>query len=158
MFVLLISFAVALGGLALGWLVYRKGLPEGEIDPMRRWLGPLWWAMHRKFWVDEAYQYTVIAFSRGVAKFLYWVDDVWVIDPIINAIGRIGVWLAWVTAMFDQYVVDGAIHAFGWMSDRAGSVLRSSQNGQVQVYLMVVVVSVTIWLLLYALPLILTLV
>ena len=157
-FVLLISFAVALGGLALGWLVYRKGLPEGEIDPMRRWLGPLWWAMHRKFWVDEAYQYTVIAFSRGVAKFLYWVDDVWVIDPIINAIGRIGVWLAWVTAMFDQYVVDGAIHAFGWMSDRAGSVLRSSQNGQVQVYLMVVVVSVTIWLLLYALPLILTLV
>ena len=158
LFVLLISFAVALGGLALGWLVYRKGLPEGEIDPMRRWLGPIWWAMHRKFWIDELYQYTFIAFSRGVAKFLYWVDDVWVIDPIVNAIGRIGVWLGWVSAKFDQYVVDGAINAFGWMSDRAGSVLRSSQNGQVQVYLMVVVVSVTIWLLLYALPLILTLV
>jgi len=158
LFVLLVSLAVALGGLALGWLVYRKGLPEGEIDPMRRWLGPIWWAMHRKFWIDELYQYTFIAFSRGVAKFLYWVDDVWVIDPIVNAIGRIGVWLGWVSAKFDQYVVDGAINAFGWMSDRAGSVLRSSQNGQVQVYLMVVVVSVTIWLLLYALPLILTLV
>ena len=98
LFVLLISFAVALGGLALGWLVYRKGLPEGEIDPMRRWLGPIWWAMHRKFWIDELYQYTFIAFSRGVAKFLYWVDDVWVIDPIVNAIGRIGVWLGWVSA------------------------------------------------------------
>jgi len=156
--VLLVSFGVALGGLALGWLVYRKGLPEGEIDPMRRWLGPVWWAMHRKFWIDEFYQYTFVALSRGVAKFLYWVDDVWIIDPIINAIGRIGVWLGFVAAKFDQYVVDGAINAFGWMSDRAGSVLRSSQNGQVQVYLMVVVVSVTIWLLLYALPLILTLV
>ena len=156
--VLLVSFGVALGGLALGWFVYRKGLPEGEIDPMRRWLGPVWWAMHRKFWIDEFYQYTFVALSRGVAKFLYWVDDVWIIDPIINAIGRIGVWLGFVAAKFDQYVVDGAINAFGWMSDRAGSVLRSSQNGQVQVYLMVVVVSVTIWLLLYALPLILTLV
>jgi hypothetical protein len=37
-------------------------------------------------------------------------------------------------------------------------VLRNTQNGQVQVYLMAVVVSLTIWLLLYALPLILTLV
>jgi hypothetical protein len=54
--VLLVSFAVSLGGLALGWFVYRKGMPEGQIDPMRRWLGPVWWAMHRKFWVDEALQ------------------------------------------------------------------------------------------------------
>lgn len=158
LFVLLISFAVSLGGLALGWFVYRKGLPEGEIDPLRRWLGPVWWAMHRKFWVDEAYGYTVVAFTRGLAKFMYWVDDLWIIDPIINAIGRIGVWLAVVAASFDQYVVDGAVNAFAWMSDRAGGVLRNSQNGQVQVYLMVVVVSLTIWLLLYALPLILTLV
>ncbi|HQY92101.1 proton-conducting transporter membrane subunit [Caldilinea sp.] len=158
LFVLLISFAVSLGGLALGWFVYRKGLPEGEIDPLRRWLGPVWWAMHRKFWVDEAYGYTVVAFTRGLAKFMYWVDDLWIIDPIINAIGRIGVWLAVMAASFDQYVIDGAVNAFAWMSDRAGGVLRNSQNGQVQVYLMVVVVSLTIWLLLYALPLILTLV
>ncbi len=37
-------------------------------------------------------------------------------------------------------------------------MMRNAQNGQVQVYLMVVVVSVTIWLLLTALPMILTLV
>lgn len=156
--VLLISIAVSLGGLALGYLVYRNGIPEGKVDPLRRWLGPLWWAMHRKFWVDEAYSYTVVAFTRGLARFMYWIDDLWIIDPIINAIGRIGVWLAIIAARFDQYVVDGAVNAFAWMSDRAGGVLRNAQNGQVQVYLMVVVVSLTIWLLLYALPLILTLV
>jgi NADH-quinone oxidoreductase subunit L len=114
--------------------------------------------MHRKFWVDELYGYTVIPFTRGAAKFLYWIDDVWVIDPIVDAIGRVSIWFAGVCARFDEYVIDGAINAFAWMSDRAGSLLRNTQNGQVQVYLMVVVVSITIWLLLYALPLILTLV
>jgi NADH-quinone oxidoreductase subunit L len=156
--VLLISFAVSLGGLALGYLVYRDGLPEGKIDPLRRWLGPLWWAMHRKFWVDEFYSYTVLAFTRGTAKFMYWIDDVWVIDPLINALGRIAVWGAELSARFDRYVIDGIVNAVAWVSDRAGSVLRNTQSGQVQVYLMVVVVSLTIWLLLYALPLILTLV
>jgi NADH-quinone oxidoreductase subunit L len=156
--VLLISFAVSLGGLALGYLVYRDGLPEGKIDPLRRWLGPLWWAMHRKFWVDEFYSYTVLAFTRGTARFMYWIDDVWVIDPLINALGRIAVWGAELSARFDRYVIDGIVNAVAWVSDRAGSVLRNTQSGQVQVYLMVVVVSLTIWLLLYALPLILTLV
>ena len=37
-------------------------------------------------------------------------------------------------------------------------MLRNTQDGQVQVYLLVVVVSVTVWLLLTALPMILTLV
>jgi hypothetical protein len=44
------------------------------------------------------------------------------------------------------------------LASRAGGILRNAQNGQVQVYLMVLVVSVTIWLLLTALPMILTLV
>ncbi|MBW7884042.1 MAG: NADH-quinone oxidoreductase subunit L [Caldilineaceae bacterium] len=156
--VLLVSLVVALGGLAVGWVVYRDGLPEGEVDPMRRWLGPVWWAMHRKFWVDEFYAYTVVAFTSGLAKFMYWVDDLWVIDPIVNAIGRISIWVANLSGSFDQYVVDGVVNAFGWISYRVGGVLRNAQNGQVQVYLMVVVVSLTIWLLLYALPMLLTLV
>jgi NADH-quinone oxidoreductase subunit L len=100
----------------------------------------------------------VLAFTRGAAKFMYWIDDVWVIDPLINAIGRIAVWVAELSARFDRYVIDGFVNAVAWVSDRAGSVLRNTQNGQVQVYLMAVVVSLTIWLLLYALPLILTLV
>jgi NADH-quinone oxidoreductase subunit L len=89
---------------------------------------------------------------------MYWVDDLWVIDPIINAIGRITVWIARFASDFDRYVVDGTVGGFAWLASRAGGILRNAQNGQVQVYLMVVVVSVTIWLLLTALPMILTLV
>ncbi len=156
--VLLASLVVALGGLGAGYLVYGKGLKQGQIDPLRRWLGPLWWVMHRKFYVDELYGYTILPLTRGVANFMYWIDDLWVIDPIINAIGRTTVSIARFAADFDRYVIDGAVGGFGWLASRAGGILRNAQNGQVQVYLMVVVVSVTIWLLLTALPMILTLV
>jgi NADH-quinone oxidoreductase subunit L len=156
--VLLASLVVALGGLGVGYLVYGKGLKEGQIDPLRRWLGPVWWAMHRKFYIDELYGYTILPFTRGLANFMYWIDDKWILDPIINAIGRITVWIARFAADFDRYVVDGTVGGFAWLASRAGGVLRNAQNGQVQVYLMVVVVSVTIWLLLTALPMILTLV
>jgi NADH-quinone oxidoreductase subunit L len=155
--VLAASLVVALGGLGVGYLTYRN-FQVGSIDPLRRWLGPIWWVMHRKFYVDELYSYTILPFTRGLAKFLYWVDDVWVLDPIINAIGRITVWIARFASAFDQYVVDGVVGGFAALASWSGGILRNSQNGQVQVYLMVVVVSVTIWLLLTALPMILTLV
>ena len=96
--------------------------------------------------------------ARGLATFMYWVDDRWILDPIINGIGRVTVWIARFAADFDRYVVDGTVGGFAWLASRTGSVLHNAQNGQVQVYLMVLVVSVTIWLLLTALPMILTLV
>ena len=149
-----------LGGLGAGYFVYGrgKGFQAGQIDPLRRWLGPVWWAMHRKFYVDELYAYTILPFTRGLANFMYWIDDKWILDPIINAIGRVTVWIARFAADFDRYVVDGTVGGFAWLASRTGNVLRNAQNGQVQVYLMVLVVSVTIWLLLTALPMILTLV
>jgi NADH:ubiquinone oxidoreductase subunit 5 (subunit L)/multisubunit Na+/H+ antiporter MnhA subunit len=93
-----------------------------------------------------------------LARFSYWVDNKWILDPIINAIGRISIFLSAIAGTIDKYVVDGFVNGLGWAADKAGAVLRNTQNGQVQVYLMVVVVSVTIWLLLAALPVLLSLV
>ncbi|HXF60751.1 MAG TPA: proton-conducting transporter membrane subunit [Caldilineaceae bacterium] len=152
------SLLVALGGLAVGFLVYGRGLAVGQIDPLRRLLGPIWVLFHRKYYVDELYQYTIIPFTLGLSKFLYWIDDLWVIDPIVDAIGRAGIWLGNVAAAIDLFVVDGAVNGAGWIADRMGRVLRNTQDGHVQVYLVVAVVTVTVWLLLKAMPIILTLV
>ena len=76
----------------------------------------------------------------------------------MDAIGKFGVWLGGVLAEFDRLVIDGFVNLLGFLSDRAGRILRSTQDGHVQVYLMVVVVSITVWLLLKALPIFLTLV
>jgi hypothetical protein len=80
--------------------------------------------MHRKFWVDEFYSYTVLAFTRGTAKFMYWIDDVWGDRPPINALGRHRSLALRLSARFDRYVIDGIVNAVAWVSDCAGSVLR----------------------------------
>ena len=154
---LIVSLVVALGGLAVGFFMYR-GFKVGQIDPLRKLLGPIWTLLYNKYYIDQFYNATVVAFTAGLSKFLYWVDDMWVIDPIVNAIGRVNVWLASVLAAFDRWVIDGTVNGAGWISDRSGRVLRNIQDGHVQVYLLVAVVALTIWLLLEALPILLTLV
>jgi hypothetical protein len=61
-------------------------------------------------------------------------------------------------AAIDRVVVDGTENGAGWFADRMGRMLRQTQDGHVQVYLMVAVVTVTVWLLLKAMPILLTLV
>ena len=155
---LIVSLVVALGGIVLGLVVYGRGFEAGKIDPLKHILGPIWTLLYRKYYIDELYNVTVIPLTLFVSKFLYWVDDVWVIDPIVDGIGRLNVWWASVTAAFDRWVIDGTVNGAGWVSDRSGRVLRNIQDGHVQVYLLVAVVALTIWLLLEALPILLTLV
>lgn len=155
---LLTSFVVALGGIAVGWLVYGRGYAYEAVDPLRRVLGPVWWLLHRKYYIDELYNSTIVAFARGASSFLYWIDDLWIIDPIVDGIGRLGIWIGKVTAAFDRIVVDGIVNGAGWLASRSGQMLRNTQDGHVQVYLLVLVLSVTVWLLLKALPVVMRLV
>jgi NADH-quinone oxidoreductase subunit L len=150
--------AVALGGLLVGFLVYGRGLREDQVDPLRSILGPIWMLFHRKYYVDELYNATIVPFTLGLSKFFYWFDDLWVIDPFVNWVGRATLWLSKVMAEIDRVVVDGTVNGAGWLADRMGSLLRNLQDGHVQVYLLVAVVTVTVWLLLKVMPIILTLV
>lgn len=152
------SLVVALGGLALGYVFYGQGLKEGQIDPMSKMLGPVWWAWHRKYWVDELYNSTIVAFSMALSRFLALFDREWVIDALVNAIGRVALWLSEVMAAFDRIVVDGAVTGLGWLSDQAGSITRLLQDGRVQAYLLFGLLMAAVWLFLNVLPMIMTLV
>lgn len=155
---LLVSIVVALGGLLLGFVVYGRGLRVDQIDPLRRLLGPVWMLFHNKYYVDELYRYTIITWTLGLSKILYWFDDFWVIDPIVNGIGRAAVWFSGLLAAFDRTVIDGTVTGAGSVADRLGRMVRNTQDGHVQVYLLVAVVTVTVWLLLQVMPVIMTLV
>lgn len=152
------SLVVALGGLGLGYVFYGQGLKEGQIDPMSKLLGPIWWAWHRKYWVDEFYRDTIVAFSMALSKFLALFDREWVIDWLVNAIGRVAIWLSEVLAAFDRIVVDGAVTGLGWLSDQAGSITRLLQDGRVQAYLLFGLLMAAVWIFLNVLPMIMTLV
>ncbi len=173
-FVAGLSTALAVGGAAVGWLVYgRKPLAAGDVDPVKRWLGPVHTVLENKYYVDELYRAVFIRPVIWLAHVFFKFDNRWVIDPIVNAVGRAGVSLAKGMGWFDLVVVDGLVNLAGRagatvssLSDvvdlrfvdrivdgvgdlvRAGGrFLRPIQTGRVQNYLLVAVLFTAITLL-----------
>ena len=141
---------LALGGLFLGWLVYgRKPLMAGQADPAKR-LGGLYTVLRNKYYVDELYGATVIRFTKWLAETFFRIDDKWVVDPIVDAVGSLGRWLSEaLRRFFDTPIVDGAVNGVGYVIDLCGRGLRLTQTGRVQNYLLVVLVTVFLLMSLY---------
>ena len=155
---LAVSLLVALGGLGAGYLVYGQGLKEGQTDPVARVLGPIWWMWHRKYWIDELYNGTIVLFTMWLSRFLALFDREWIIDWFVNGVGRTTLRLGDLASAFDRFVVDGFVDGVGWISDQAGYIARLLQDGRVQTYLLFGMLILAVWLFLNVLPMILTLV
>ena len=134
---LITSLSVALGGLLLGWLVYRRVKQTEAVDPMEKALGSGFRIVQKKYLVDEFYDLIFIRPSLWFADVFVakWMDVV-VIDGIINGIGRLG--LAIGSALrngFDAPVINGAADGIANGTRGAGGLLRRLQTGKVQQYL-----------------------
>ena len=154
---LITSIVVSLGGLLIGWLLYRKVKNAVQTDPLQRGLGPVFNLLQNKYWVDEVYDLVLIRPSRWFAeKVSYQFLDNTIIDGAMHGIGRFGSWLGKLLRFgFDLPVVngagDGTAHGTKW----SGQMLRKLQNGKVQHYmglailLMVVAGAIVIYLVVY---------
>ena len=134
---LLTSVGVSLGGLLLGWLVYRR-VAAGAADPLKKPLGFLYTVLERKYGFDELYDWAVVRPAYWFAEtFTYrWIDR-GVIDGILHAVARLALRIGSVFRnYFDKPVVngligDGTASVVKW----AGKELRLVQSGRVQQYL-----------------------
>ena len=144
---LVVSVTVVFTGIILAWLIYgRKPLAAGQRDPLEGWLGPIYPVLKNKYYIDELYQATVVRFFKWLAGASSVFDRV-VIDAIVNAVGRFGRWLATSLRRFvDELFIDNAVNGTGFVAQVAGSVLRLIQTGQVQLYLLVMLLAVLILL------------
>jgi len=140
-----VSLIVALGGIFLAWLVYgRKPLQAGQQDPLVRWLGPVHKVLKNKYYFDEFYHLIAVRPTLWLARAAYRFDRV-VIDFIVNTVGRFGRWIAHFTrTALDEWFIDGAVNGAGLVATATGSVLRLVQSGQVQQYLLVMLLTVLI--------------
>jgi NADH-quinone oxidoreductase subunit L len=135
---LLVSMGVALGGLLLGWLVYR-GAKAGAPDPLARPLGPLYTLLQRKYYFDELYDRLLVRPAYWFAEqFTYrWIDR-GVIDGTLHAVAgfalRVGSFLR---NSIDLPVVNGSGDLVGESIKAAGRDFRVVQSGRVQLYLVV---------------------
>jgi NADH-quinone oxidoreductase subunit L len=105
------SFALALLGLGLAWLLYgRKPLAKDQPDPLQKGLGPVYTGMARKWWVDEFYGLVVLTPYKAIAQFFA--------KPV------------------DLGVIDGAGKGLAVGTSALGTWLRRFQNGYLRSYAM----------------------
>ncbi len=143
---LLTSLVVSLGGLTLGWLVYRRVKKAEAKDPMRSALGPLFTLFQNKYYVDELYQILFIRPANWVAETLvYKVMDQTIIDGILHGIAKLGMWIGkGLRFGFDLPVVNGAADGLAKGTAGLGAQLRKAQTGRVQQYMAFTVACIVI--------------
>lgn len=140
---LLTSLVVALGGLALGWFVYRGYAARAQSetpDPLARPLGGLYRVLQNKYYFDELYYKVFVKGTQRLSNWLFKFDDAWVIDPIVDGVGRFGRWLSEAGHWFDVHVVDAIVNLIGQVTGALGSALRILQTGKAQNYLFTILV------------------
>jgi NADH-quinone oxidoreductase subunit L len=151
-FPLLTSFVVALGGLALGWLMYwRKPLEAGQPDPLIGILGPLHPVLKNKYGIDELYGRVFVQPSQWFARVVVneWIDR-GVIDGTLHLIARIFVWIGDLLKVLNTWLIDGFGDGVSELIAVFGNWFRHVQTGHVQQYLLWVVVAVLIIGLIFA--------
>jgi NADH-quinone oxidoreductase subunit L len=144
-----ISTVLALAGLLGGWAVYRN-YRLGEVEPFQRWLGPVFTLLRNKYYVDELYQLIIIRPTVWLADQAFNFDNRWVIDPLVDLVGKVGRVASDVSLRFDIVVVDtGLVEGTAKALNAFGGWLRQTQTGRAQNYLLVVAVTVLLLLGLY---------
>jgi NADH-quinone oxidoreductase subunit L len=140
---LLTSLVVALGGLALGWFVYRN-IPEGAEDPLQRALGPIYTLLKNKYYFDELYDFVFVRPVRWLSEVFVsaWIDK-GLIDGLLHWIGRTSLRVGdTFRNYFDLPVVNGAGDLVGEGVEKFGNSFRVIQTGRVQYYLLITMVAV----------------
>lgn len=132
----ILSIVIAVLGWVVGWWLYGRNPERARAkDPLRKLRG-IWTLLNRKFYVDEIYRYTFIAFSVWFAKACSWVDSR-IVDGIVNGAAWVTEWFSRVCAWIDHYLVDGAVNLVAAVSSELGRFLNLMMNGRVQQYLLV---------------------
>jgi NADH-quinone oxidoreductase subunit L len=126
-------------GLSLGWLVYgRRPLAAGEVDPLQRALGPLYTLFQNKYYLDQLYERSFVAFSVWFSETIaYRFFDQTIINGILHAVARATEWLAFRNKDFDTYIVNGAGDELPRRIGILGESFKYVQSGRVQQYLAV---------------------
>jgi len=145
------SSLVVFIGLGLGWWMYGNKSPQPEEpDALEKALPPVWAVLRDKFYFDEIYGATVIAFYYGWARVADWLDRyVW--GGAVAAVALLFRGWAQLNRLLDQYGVNGGFDKSCEELASGGGLLARMQTGRVQTYLrllalaVVVLAAILIW-------------
>ncbi|MAU08947.1 MAG: NADH-quinone oxidoreductase subunit L [Anaerolineaceae bacterium] len=149
----LTSFAVALGGIWLGWRMYwRKPLAAGEEDPMINILGrPVYMTLQNRYYMDQFYELILVRPSKWIAHQVNVFLDKGIIDGFLHFLARAFTWIGDLFKVLNMWLIDGVGDGIPRAIYNLGGWLRGSQTGRVQQYLLAVLVMVLVIGLFFAL-------
>ncbi|HEY2083653.1 MAG TPA: NADH-quinone oxidoreductase subunit L [Verrucomicrobiae bacterium] len=133
------SSVIVFIGMGLGWWFYgRKPLQQsGQPDPLQKLRPDIFGLLRHKYYVDEIYQHTVIAFNAWFARACDSLDF-WVWNGAVQLVAYAVVGVSWVNRCCDEFVVNLGFDE-GCKGVSFGSkILSRLQNGRVQDYLRVI--------------------
>jgi len=135
---LLTSLVVALGGLALGWYVYRN-MPAEAPDPVEKTLGGLHKVLKNKYYFDELYDFLFIKPAYWFAETFtsLWMDR-GVIDGFLHKVAQtVGILGNFFRNKIDKPIINEFVgDGIGNSVKQIGQDLRPIQTGKVQQYMM----------------------
>lgn len=141
---LLISLTVALLGLYVGYQMYKSYREAEQADPLTGYLAGLYAVLENKYYVDELYQSTFVAFSIWVSEvFTFrWIDRR-VIDGFLHLVARVGFSFGSIFRdNFEKPVINDTVDNISDGVKWFGRNFRFIQTGRIQQYMILVLIIV----------------
>lgn len=138
---MIISLLMAGLGILLAFVIYQWNIISA--DKLALKLQPLYNFSLNKWYFDELYEKTAVAFTLGLSNFLAWFDQK-VIDGIVNGVATITRVTSDVSGFVDNKGVDGLVNLTAKATGLFGMVFRKFQTGKVQTYLVMVLTGIII--------------
>ncbi len=141
-FPLVMSILAGVGGLLVGWLVYHNAYATADArDPMA-FLGPIYTFLKNKYYLDEVYDLIFVRPSIWISETLVsaWIDR-GLIDGFLHLVGRVSLRIGHIFRDgFEDPVITGAADLLANSVKRFGREFRIIQTGNVQQYLLILMV------------------
>ncbi len=141
-----LSVVIALAGIYLAYRFYVVN--PGTADRVAAKIRGLYTLVHRKYYVDEAYDALIVNRTKDLADACFFVDSKFV-DGAVNGTASSTRGTATVSKIFDKYVVDGLVNLIGWINMLLNRITTSFQTGLVQRYALVAVFGIVVFILIY---------
>ncbi len=144
--VLFVALALVAVGVGLGVVIYRRA---SELDPLERALPQVFRFLENRMWLDELYDWTVLAVARFAARLSDGLDRYcW--DALVRGFGMLGSSLGSLSKGFDERAINAGANDAAGAARGFGRLLARGHSGQIQTYLSVIAFGMLALLLLYA--------
>jgi NADH-quinone oxidoreductase subunit L len=142
---MVISSVIVFVGLGLGWWLYgRRPCEKSEqLDPLEVMRPDIFELLRRKYFIDEIYEHTIIAFNAWWSRACDWMDF-WIWNGGVHLVSYAVVGLSWLNSLIDEYVVNLGFDEVCKRLRVGGGGLSRLQNGRVQNYLRVIGIALAV--------------